>query len=237
MIPVYVISLWDCAERRKSISKKLNDLSIEFNFFDGVDGRNGLAPEFEEQIDKGALFHRRHLTDTEFACALSHLNVYRKIVEQNHPYALVLEDDAIPVPELITYLNGEYYKDADLTQLHYSRTYVQRKGRKDLFGDYKSFERITTVKALAATGYVISNSAAQHFLDNALPIRSPADWPVCIDQLNCRLVYPQLVTSQDYPSIIGFRKSTRRQISLLGVKIKPTPLPLLWYRVTLKKIP
>ncbi len=136
-IPVFVVSLPDCAERRETISKTLSNLGVEFEFVDAVDGRQGLDSQYEDQIDRAGV--RRAgliLSDADFACALSHLNIYRRIVSGNIAYALVLEDDAIPYPKLVDFLDGGHYRDAELTQLYSSglRPYVRWGETKELWG-------------------------------------------------------------------------------------------------------
>ena len=195
MIPVFVLSLPDCHERRSRITASLNHLGIPLEFVDGVDGRNGLPPEYESQIDREAARRAGHLLcDAEFACSLSHIKIYRKIVEEKIEYALILEDDIQPLPTLVEYLSGRYYEDAELTQLRYSKAYVRRKGVKPLFGDYTSHLRAPRMNISGAWGYVISRNAALHFIENALPITKEADWPDCIETLvaqrKCRVVSP-----------------------------------------------
>ena len=97
-IPVFVVSLPDCIDRREVIARALHHLGIEFEFVDAVDGRHGLDPQYEDQIDRVATRRAgRILSDAEFACALSHISVYQRIVLENIAYALILEDDAVPL--------------------------------------------------------------------------------------------------------------------------------------------
>ncbi|WP_427939396.1 glycosyltransferase family 25 protein [Achromobacter marplatensis] len=79
-----MISLPDCADRRRRISGCLDGLGLSFDFVDAVDGRNGIPDEFESMIDRegGAAVipfseppRIRPLTDSEFGCALSHILV------------------------------------------------------------------------------------------------------------------------------------------------------------------
>ena len=136
MIPCFVISLPDSSDRRQSISHTLNKLGISFEFLDAVDGRSGLDPTYESQVDRHAALRTWGLlSDTEFACALSHINTYRRIVAEDIPYALVLEDDASPLPTILDFLNGEHYRDVDLTQLDLRYpTFVQKGGSNISFG-------------------------------------------------------------------------------------------------------
>jgi hypothetical protein len=46
-----------------------------------------------------------------------------------------------------------------------------------------------------ATGYSLSNLAAQYLLENVKPVRLPADWPCDITQLDAMVTVPRLVRS------------------------------------------
>ena len=232
MIPVFVVSLSDCVDRRASIRKRLDDLQIPFDFMDAVDGRNGLGPSLETDIDRqGSERGGRSgemLSDAEYGCALSHIRVYRRIVQDNIDWALVFEDDAIPSPDLKTYLEGGYFRNADLTQLYFNRTRVFRIKRQHLFGSYNSYLR-TKVGSGSAAAYVISNRAARHILDKAVPITREADWPKCvedlIDEKRCRVVYPVIVKHPPYSgqsTITNYgHNNPRKKRRLLGIYIPP----------------
>ena len=197
MIPVYVISLRDSLKRRKKIENNLNELEIPFEFVEAIDGRKGLPEYWESWIDRERNQRIRKLSDPTFACALSHLMVYQRIIKENMEYALVLEDDAVPQQDLFHYLANEFYKDADLTQLYFNNTRVYRFSNRNLFSHYKSYLIHPKWRVSGATGYIISREAACHFFNNALPVDTSADWPFCIDYLvnnkRCRVVYPYLV--------------------------------------------
>ena len=199
MIPVFVISLKDCADRRNSISKNLDILGISFEFVDAIDGRNGLPSEYEGQIDRGETALRgRVLDDVEYACSLSHIKVYRKILDDDIPWALILEDDAIPLFDLVPYLENKYYDDAQFTQLIFGMPiYVRRKSQKIIFGKYRSYLCSMAKTPRSAVGYVVSNEAAKYFINNGIPVNHAADWPYCINQLiknqEYRIVYPPLI--------------------------------------------
>ncbi len=200
MIPCFVISLPDCTDRRDRISTSLYELEIGFEFVDAIDGRNGLDIASEHEIDRIAAKEAGHLlSDAEFACALSHIKIYRKIVAEKIPFALVLEDDAIPYPQLYDFLKGEYYRGTDLTQIFCadSRIRVQRKGKIELFGSYVSYLCPQHFPCPGAVGYVISYEGAQHFVQCAVPISNVADWPDCVEVLiakqKSRVVHPSLI--------------------------------------------
>ncbi len=197
MIPCFVISLPDCTERRDAIRNRLDGLGIGFELLDAVDGRQGLPPEYESQIDRTETKRfGRLLADADYACALSHINVYRRLVAEGLPYALILEDDAHPTPTLPRYLAGKYYEDAWVTQLYVgSYPYVRWTGAKRLFANHTSHVLAPILRG-GAVAYIVSQEAARFFLDRALPVTSAADWPDCardiVARRQWRVVHPLL---------------------------------------------
>ena len=227
VIPVFVISLSD-SERRGKILNRLNRLCIPFEFVDAVDGRVGLAPEHEREIDR--VRARRNgmlMTDAEFACALSHVKVCQKIVQDNIDRALVLEDDAIPTNDLPIYLCNRYFEHADLVQLDYRRTHVRRTGCRPLFGPYCAWLRVKA-RSTGSAGYVISHRGAELIATHAMPVHQVSDWPDCVDKMvkerRVEVVYPRLVhhpkdgDSSTISTAHGAIKDSRK---FLGIYIPP----------------
>lgn len=93
---VFVISLARATDRRADIKRRLDAASVSYEITDAVDGR---------ELDVDALKHRisadlKHLrsgkvdfTANELGCLLSHCNLWRRIVDEQIPFALILEDD------------------------------------------------------------------------------------------------------------------------------------------------
>ncbi|MCY4006887.1 MAG: glycosyltransferase family 25 protein [Rhodobacteraceae bacterium] len=235
------MSLPDCKDRRDCISGLLNHLGITFNFHEAVDGRQGLEQKYEAEIDRVATQRAgRILSDAEYACALSHINVCRRIVKDEIPYTLVFEDDAIPLPPLLDFLKGRHWQHADLIQLWTGKTFVSWHGAKRLFGNYVSYIRVPRMKNPGAVAYTISLRAARHIVGNALPVDKEADWPSCVDDFiqekQFRCVYPPLVFHQSIeggvPSIISdhgrWANKTKRRF--LGIYTPPLEQVLRSYR-------
>jgi len=197
LLPCFVISLPDCTVRRTAIRRRLQGLGIPFEFLDAVDGRQGLPPEYKPQIDRAESQRRgRLLADADYACALSHIKAYRRIVAEEIPHALVLEDDALPQPALTDFLAGKHYEQASVTQLYVgSYPYVRRSGAQRLFGDYTSWILAPIMRG-GAVAYIVSRDAARHFVDHAVPITGAADWPDCaadiVARREWRIVHPLL---------------------------------------------
>ncbi len=232
MLPTFVISLSDCAIRRKKIAARMDDLSLPFDFLDAVDGRHGLSREHEAMIDRvGSLSILNYpLSDAEFGCALSHIEACRRVFDYGIPYAMILEDDAIPQPDLPRYLESRHFEEFDLTSLCYSRTYVRPESAKRLFDGHTSYLAEPGVHVRGAVGYIVSRAAARHIMNRALPVVSVADWPDCTEhfkvQKRWHLVHPRLVeharNDDEEPSTI--RPTLRdRKRRFVGVYVPPWP--------------
>lgn len=196
-----------------------------------MDGRYGLDVQYEDQIDRVLSRQSGYiLSDAEFACALSHVNVYRRIVSDNLAYALVLEDDAIPSHHLCEFLAGHYYREADLIQLYCARPYVRWSGTHKVFGPYTSYLRTPRLQAAGCVAYTISYTAALHFLTHAVPVMKEADWPLCIEAIiakrQSRVISPSLVehpAGEENDSILHRygRQENRDNRRVFGMYIPP----------------
>lgn len=230
MIPCFVISLSDCTERRNAITRSLNALGMDFEFVDAVDGRQGLAPVHEEQIDRSVARRRgRILSDAEYACALSHIAVCQRIAAAAFPYALILEDDAVPCPDLLEFLSGRHWQSTDLMQLHHGQSYVRRQGARPLFKGYVSYARAPGMKCPSAVAYTVSRQGAWWIARHARPVVSPADWPDCVDDLEGRCVHPVLVGHRaDVGSLLNAHGRARNKDNRRVLGVYVPPLPKVW---------
>jgi len=88
-MPVFVISLARAADRRTGITGRLNTAGVNYELVDAVDGMT---------LDVDALGARvvnRALTRGQIACFLSHCNLWQRMMDEQIPAALILEDDAV----------------------------------------------------------------------------------------------------------------------------------------------
>jgi GR25 family glycosyltransferase involved in LPS biosynthesis len=96
-IPVVILNLASSITRRAEISARFNNRGIHYQFFEGTDGRLLSAHERERLAPSSALLFDRPLTATEIGCAASHFGVIRKLASEDHDFACVMEDDAVPL--------------------------------------------------------------------------------------------------------------------------------------------
>ena len=174
-IPVFVVSLQRAAERRKRMLDHLSMLGVSARLIDAVDGK--LLPEEDRRslVAPGVEIHAGAI-----GCYLSHLIIYRAMVEEGIPVALVLEDDAR--------LNGAFKRilDAGVQSDEFDYCFLDSDDHNDrcsVFYDRDDSVPIATgVRAhLLSAGpqtthaYMITLEAARKRLEAAFPISKAID--------------------------------------------------------------
>lgn len=91
---IYVISLESSHERKVALKEAFPQHYEEFIFINAVDGRNLTTTEYFKLVTPNLYENNRLLSPAEVGCALSHMQVYEKIIQENAP-AIILEDDVI----------------------------------------------------------------------------------------------------------------------------------------------
>lgn len=192
--PIFIISLADAHERRRRIMDQCRSFGLMAEIVDAVDGRSGLPSEYEGRIDRaGAKAYDlgRKMTDGEFACALSHQMIYERILRDDLPGAVVLEDDAILTPEFAEFVRDQGYLAADFIQMDYAGARCHRFRRNYNFNGVRLVQLART--CALTTGYALSVAAAEYIISRSHPLRGPADWPTDITPLHPLITVPRLV--------------------------------------------
>ena len=172
------------------------------------------------------------MSDTEFGCALSHMQRYRAIIDKGLPGAIILEDDAVPGPLFRQFVDRRLYAGQDLIQLDYGQAFIWKYalGRSRLCKEIHA-ERLVCNASLL-TGYCISARGAQYLLDHGLPISLPADWPCDLRALRPTITMPRLIHHQNFQTSHSYmaernawREQTREPIPSLTAPSRKNPRP------------
>jgi glycosyl transferase family 25 len=109
-LPIFIVNLERRPDRKQLIESRLANLGIKnYEIIKAVDGEQ-LPEDLSELYNKDiSLELQRELKRSEIACSLSHVEIARKIVNDNLEYAIILEDDAELTLEL-----KQFIKDFDL---------------------------------------------------------------------------------------------------------------------------
>lgn len=177
MILAYAINLERATERRSRICAQLDRLGIPYRVFPAVDGRRLTEDDIQAHYDEAAArVHYRPLSRGELGCALSHLGVYKQMLSDGVPFALVLEDDAaldealVPTlaalestiapeqPEAVLLSHVDKFTRWGLQPLDSERQLVRRYGHW-----------------WRAHGYVVTRAAAERLVASLDPVWCAAD--------------------------------------------------------------
>ncbi len=121
---VFVISKKGDHPRKRTIEKALSQCGITHEFLDATMGNELRAEEIAAVYDEQAALHHktisRKLHVSNIGCCLSHRRAYAEVQRRGLPSALILEDDAEPIPEQLVHLEqciSELPADWDLLYL------------------------------------------------------------------------------------------------------------------------
>lgn len=159
----FVINLKTSVERRKNVENMLkNEHLIDYEFIVAVDGREMSEEERKNifDIEYAEKFYGRDIKPGEIGCALSHQKCYRRIMERNLPYALILEDDISIVENIsnnIGYLEKYLNSDIPTVILLSGRFYYTKKEK--ISNSTRKIGKV--IDAYLAHAYLINQNAAK----------------------------------------------------------------------------
>ena len=107
---IFIVNLERRVDRRAEMEARLSELNLpeevqsKFEFFPAVDGST-IDEDFMKQGNYGVWddwknteiplhFYQRDIRKGEIGCALSHVNIWKRVVEEGLKEVLILEDDA-----------------------------------------------------------------------------------------------------------------------------------------------
>ncbi len=173
---IFIINLERSPERRYFAVNQLKKFGYAYQVISAVDGEkldlDKLMKDGTYSVESSEEAFSRQLTLSEIGCSLSHLDVYKEIVKKEINVALILEDDAL-------FLDGfEEKLSVALSEL------PDGWGILHLNCPCPRFENLSInlikydgVGALpvAASAYLMSLEGARLMIEQAYPIRYPAD--------------------------------------------------------------
>jgi len=215
-LPIFVINMEKDKERKAYITKKLNEYQLSFDFINAVDGRLLDEKYIKQMISKNKAIDSigREMSRGEIGCAMSHLHVYQKMVEEDIEQAIILEDD-IDINydnfnEIIDFLAKENNNKPQVHLLTESISYLSKNTQK-IDGIY-NIARV--VQALSTAGYVINQSAAKQMLGINKKV-----WIVADDWVRYRM-HTDVDVSCVVPCVIKENPSIANQSSITSERNK-----------------
>ncbi len=183
LIPCFVINLEKDTQRRNAMQTRLARLGIIPIFFNAVNGRL-MSPEILERHVNRIRAQQEYgtLSAAEIGTSLSHIGIYREMVQKRLPYAVILEDDVCLDDYFVSYLQAHGPEsltahfpptDAVMVQLtHIARG--KRFGSKNLNNINNKIVPASGGEWLAS-GYFITLATAEKLAANLYPVWTVAD--------------------------------------------------------------
>jgi glycosyl transferase family 25 len=203
-ISCFAINLPKDRARRENIEKEFCDSGLPLTVVEAVNGKALPREHMAEVYDgKRAQAHFRELTVGEIGCALSHLSVYKRIIEGGMPHALVVEDDArlspAVAPLLESLCDAIPADEPSVTLLTYVKYYTM-KAICPLAGGH-ILTRPVSRHLWLAHGYFVTLEAAKRMYGALYPVWLPADhWRVFEQKkiVAVRAVVPYCIGLSDF---------------------------------------
>ena len=198
---IFVVSLKSAVRRRTSMINQLASLGLEFEFQDAICGKD-LSPEDVKRLVDQKLAYRYEgyrLTPGEIGCALSHRAIYKKIVDEKLPYAMIFEDDVAIRPELTKVVAAI---EADRSVIKHGITLLSG---CPVSSSPRCILPVEGMRLHDATGgwfahaYIITNEAARKFIALQTPVKHVADcwrWLLKHRLVSIGAIRPALVEQQ-----------------------------------------
>jgi glycosyl transferase, family 25 len=198
-VHVYVINLARSLDRRSHITAELNKTGLGYEITTAVDGRDVDLSD-RTVIDPSLTYVTQFLAGTAGA-ALSHLNVYRKIIADGQDEALVLEDDVTLPADLASLADAvaDQLTGAEVALLSYGSygsCKLSREGAIHLPSSRLLALPIEIRMVNSGGAYMITREACERMLKCALPVRmNPDDWwyfyrEGALDRVRCVMPLP-----------------------------------------------
>ena len=182
---IFILNLPQASSRKihmQSMLSKFNNINYEF--IDAVVGSDLSFDELNALYDdkKSNELLSRSLTKGEIGCALTHLKIYKKIVDEKIDEAVILEDDITICENFIKIINQKKYFPLNWEIIllgHGDSRVTKRGGYTHFFKKYKlspeyKLARFVSI-AYGTVGYIINYKGAKKLLEKIEKVYMPID--------------------------------------------------------------
>ena len=212
----YVISIEKSANlRRNNIINLSNIIKTGFNkdvMISGIDGSK-LSSHNIKMLKKLGIYRKdnfkknlknnKYLTDGEFGCFLSHLQIWEDMVENNIKHAVVFEDDA-KIDQNFKDKLDIVYKNLPEDFTWISLYNFPHNFQKDIIKELDSYNdflyKLNNPEIWGTTCYLISLKGAKILNNSILPIKNAIDEAImafCSENDGCYMTKASLVDLSD----------------------------------------
>jgi glycosyl transferase family 25 len=208
---LFVFNLDYAHERRKFITTQLDKLGLDYEIQKCVIGKNLTQEELEREVHMGYMAKSPNwFTPGAIGVTITAKLIYQKIIDQNLPYALVIEDDIVlhkNLPQILIEIEPNII-DGEVILLYYNHTANNSSARLStqnptpLKNNYSLYYPVSNHEVTMGCAVIITKGAAEGIIRVNTPIVAIADsWDYFyktggIKQIRCI-----------YPTNLSFKKS------------------------------
>ncbi|MFC4271207.1 hypothetical protein GQF03_12445 [Sneathiella chungangensis] len=236
--PVFVINRSKDIQRRTDMTERLAKVGVTPIFFEAVDGYQldvDTLPEYDRE--KRRRYFGKDLKAGEIGCLLSHKRIYEKMVAEDIPQALVLEDDVFLADDVKSVLEDiqetslpwdliRFVGHGKVFDIGYRRLCELRNGY--------SITRVPTSPS-GAYAYLLTRKAAKRLLyfmqKNWVPVDivHSRSWQTGLETF---LIHPSpVVPDLEGPSTIGDERFDKAK-QIKGLTKLLHPFYRFWYKLS-----
>ncbi len=174
---IFIIHLNRYPERKIEMIKQMKKIKFCYSFFNAIDGLKLTKNELIEKYSrKGSFFHcNRELTLGEIGNALTHVEIYNKIIKEKIKYCLIMEDDIGIKKNFEGILKRLSKLPKDWDVINFSTDIKGVAFSSPLYKNYYLTKFKPKSRINRASCYLINIKAAKKLLKFAFPIRFPSD--------------------------------------------------------------
>ena len=169
----YVINIKSNRNKYLHFSNQAKLINLNFSFFEAITPKIMSKTKFLYRTNEAELNFGRPLMQTEIACALSHISLWQKLLDDNkYDFYLIFEDDVYFNKELNFFVNNQDLNSYDLIRLCGNKIRYHKK-IKDVSKDSSLVE--FSYGCLTGAAYRISKKGAIKLLDYCKNLKFPID--------------------------------------------------------------
>jgi glycosyl transferase family 25 len=191
-LKTYIIHYTKLNERKKNILSILKNTDCDYEFIEEYDKENLKdnlyyfpdESKFDEKIKNlwdSKIHSFRILNPGEISCTIKHILALEKVANQDGEYALILEDDAIPIEKnffnevesLIQKAPDDW--DSIFIGAGCGLDFMNQK-LKDSYLINDKFAKVPHPSTNCAEAYLIKKESAKKIYDSIIPFQLVSDW-------------------------------------------------------------
>lgn len=183
-LPIFIVNLAKDTEKKEYMDKLCRQNFLKYEFIDAIYGRDLSDEDIKNVYDKPKTISilKRELAPGEIGCALSHMAIYKKMVDKQIEIAIIFEDDITIAADYKNVINSidQFPTNWDCVLLGH---YPDGAAKMETLYSFWEQIKITDISKLVRLippiygthGYIINLKGAKKLLDAMNPLTKPID--------------------------------------------------------------